>query len=155
MKLKYLKGGIFMNQFEEQLKAFTVLQRAAISTQEVTRKQIAASNLNLTEFAVLELLYHKGDQPIQIIGKKILIASSSITYVVDKLEQKGFVSRRACPTDRRVTFATLTDLGKEKIESIFPEHEQKIAQVFELLTDEETKTLTELLKRVGHHETTL
>lgn len=155
MKLKYLKGGNFMNEFEEQLKAFTVLQRAAIATQEATRKQIVASNLNLTEFAVMELLYHKGDQPIQIIGKKVLIASSSITYVVDKLEQKGFVSRRACPTDRRVTFATLTDIGKEKIEAIFPAHAQKIAQLFELLTDEETKTLTELLKRVGHHATTL
>ena len=99
----------------------------------------------------MELLYHKGDQPIQIIGKKVLIASSSITYVVDKLEKKGFVLRIACPTDRRVTFASLSETGKQMIEAIFPAHEKKIAQLFDVLTTDELETLTELLKRVGLH----
>ena len=50
--------------------------------------------MNPTEFAVLELLYHKGNQPLQQIGDKILLASGSITYVVDKLEKKNFSSEK-------------------------------------------------------------
>ena len=144
-----------MSQYEAELKAYTVLHRATIASQEAARKQVLTSNLNLTEFAVLELLYHKGEQPIQVIGKKVLIASSSITYVVDKLEQKGFVSRQSCAKDRRVTYAALTDLGKQQIEDIFPAHEQKIGQIFDVLSEQELKTLTELLKRVGHHAASL
>ena len=144
-----------MSPHEAQLKAFTVLHRATNASQEATRKQVLLSNLNLTEFAVMELLYHKGEQPIQMIGKKVLIASSSITYVVDKLEQKGIVTRKSCASDRRVTYAALTDLGKQQIEEIFPAHEQKIAQIFEVLSKEELETFTELLKRVGHHAATL
>lgn len=150
-----LKGGSFMSQYEKQLKAFTVLHRATDAAQEVAKRNAQENDLNLTEFAVLELLYHKGDQPIQIIGKKVLIASSSITYVVDKLEKKGLVNRVACPTDRRVTFAALTKQGISFMETIFPGHEQKIAEIFDVLTEQELDTLSQLLKRVGIHASKL
>lgn len=132
-----------------RLKAFTVLLRAAQSVQEFTKKEISKYGLNHTEFAVLELLYHKGEQPIQVIGKKILIASSSITYVVDKLEEKKFVTRRACPTDRRVTYAVITEDGKKLMEKVFPEHVQNIEEIFDVLSDEEVEHFYELTKRVG------
>ncbi|MGN7476211.1 MarR family winged helix-turn-helix transcriptional regulator [Solibacillus silvestris] len=144
-----------MSEYEKQLKAFTVLHRATSAVHEATKKDIQQNDLNLTEFAVMEMLYHKGDQPIQIIGKKVLIASSSITYVVDKLEKKGLVSRIACPSDRRVTFVSLTDQGKEMIESIFPSHEKKIASIFDVLSAEELQLLTEYLKRIGLHASKL
>ncbi|MFJ8237054.1 MarR family winged helix-turn-helix transcriptional regulator [Ureibacillus sp. NPDC094379] len=138
-------------EINEKLKAFTVLLRSAQSVQDATKKDIAKYNLNQTEFAVLELLYHKGDQPIQVIGKKILIASSSITYVVDKLEEKNYVTRRACPTDRRVTYAGITENGKELMDKIFPEHVEKIEEIFEKLSDQEVSTLIDFLKKIGLH----
>jgi len=138
-------------EINEKLKAFTVLLRSAQSVQDATKKDIAKYNLNQTEFAVLELLYHKGDQPIQVIGKKILIASSSITYVVDKLEEKNYVTRRACPTDRRVTYAGITENGKELMDKIFPEHVEKIEEIFDKLSDQEVSTLIDYLKKVGLH----
>lgn len=74
---------------EQSLKLFIVLSRAYRSINDHMNKHIHHHGLNPTEFAVLELLYHKGDQPLQQIGDKILLASGSITYVVDKLEQKA------------------------------------------------------------------
>ena len=144
-----------MSRYDNQLKAFTVLHRATAAAQEVTKKDVQQSDLNLTEFAVMELLYHKGDQPIQNIGKKVLIASSSITYVVDKLEKKGYVERVACPSDRRVTFAKLTEKGRNFLELIFPKHEQKIAEIFSCLSEQELEIFTALLKRVGLHASKL
>ncbi|HLG26199.1 MAG TPA: MarR family transcriptional regulator [Paenisporosarcina sp.] len=133
-----------------KLKAVTVMLRASQAIQEVLKKNVATQGLNLTEFAVLELLYHKGDQPIQIIGKKILISSGSITYVIDKLEQKNYAIRKACPNDRRVTFAAITTSGKAFMDQHFPQHEAKIEEIFEELSDEDINDTIELLKRIGH-----
>lgn len=140
-----------MDQQNNKLKAFTVLLRASQAVQEASKKDHVRHGLNPTEFAVLELLYHKGDQPIQAIGKKILIASSSITYVVDKLEEKRFVSRRACPTDRRVTYAMITDVGKKLMNDIFPAHIEKIEEIFNCINEDEAVQLIDLLKKVGYN----
>lgn len=138
-------------EIEESLKFFIVLSRAHRAFNDVVNKHISTFKLNPTEFAVLELLYHKGDQPLQQIGGKILLASGSITYVVDKLEQKGLLARRACPKDRRVTYAQITDKGKQLIEEIFPPHEERINEIISVLTSEEKNVVTELLKKVGYH----
>ncbi|MEH6939124.1 MarR family transcriptional regulator [Bacillus sp. JJ664] len=112
-------------------------------------EHIKLFGLNLTEFAVLELLYHKGDTPIQHIGKRILISSGNMTYVLDKLEAKGFIKRLPCPKDRRVTYAVLTDEGHQLISSIFPEHEQMIDQLFSQINKSEKEMLIYLLKKMG------
>jgi len=138
-------------QIEDSLKLFIVLSRAHRAFNDVVNKHISSYQLNPTEFAVLELLYHKGAQPLQQIGGKILLASGSITYVVDKLEQKGLLARKACPNDRRVTHAEITDKGKQLIEDIFPAHEEKINEVLNVLTAEEKSIVIDLLKKVGFH----
>ncbi|PFO09852.1 MarR family transcriptional regulator [Bacillus sp. AFS076308] len=134
---------------EKSLKLFIVLSRAYKAINEHVNKAIQANGLNPTEFAVLELLYHKGDQPMQQIGGKILLASGSITYVVDKLEQKELLRRIACPNDRRVTYAQITEQGKSFIEEIFPEHAKQIDTLISRLSESEKTTAIELLKKVG------
>ncbi|KOY81716.1 MarR family transcriptional regulator [Lysinibacillus macroides] len=142
-----------MKQNNRNLKAFTVLFRAYQTIQDATKKDLLQYDLNQTEFSVLEFLYHRGEQPIQMIGKKILIASSSITYVIDKLEQKGYVHRKACPRDRRVTYALLTFEGQALMKEIFPKHEQKINEIFEVLEAQELDNMILSLKKVGKNAT--
>jgi MarR family transcriptional regulator, 2-MHQ and catechol-resistance regulon repressor len=137
-------------ELDQSLKLFIVLSRAYRAVSDQVNKSIQSYGLNPTEFAVLELLYHKGDQPLQQIGGKILLASGSITYVVDKLEQKGLIVRKACEKDRRVTYASITEKGKQFIENVFPEHEQTIHQIVSGLTVEEKEQLIELLKKLGY-----
>ena len=78
-----------MERTTESLNAFIGLNRTTDHLEQIVRADVQRYGLNVTEFAVLELLYSKGEQPIQKIGKRVLIASSSITYVVDKLVEKG------------------------------------------------------------------
>lgn len=139
-----------MNISIDQLKAVTVILRASQAIQEVIKEDVAKYGLNPTEFSVLELLYHKGEQPIQMIGKMVLISSSSITYVIDKLEQKKYVRRQGCPEDRRVIYAVLTEEGKELMDDIFPQHVMEIEKVFEDLNANELIQTISLLKRVGY-----
>ncbi|MEG0258426.1 MAG: MarR family transcriptional regulator [Lysinibacillus sp.] len=140
-----------MSETNRNLKAFTVMFRAYQAVQDATKRGMQTCGINQTEFAVLELLYHKGEQPIQVIGNKILIASSSITYVVDKLVEKSYVSRRSCEKDRRVTYTVLTAEGEQLMARLFPKHEQKINKIFEDLQEHEVEQMIELLKRVGYN----
>ncbi|QFT88523.1 HTH-type transcriptional regulator MhqR [Bacillus sp. THAF10] len=137
------------HELDTSLKLFIVLSRAFRAINDQANKSIQSFQLNPTEFAVLELLYHKGEQPLQQIGGKILLASGSITYVVDKLESKGLLNRKACPKDRRVTYAQITEEGKELLAKIFPKHEEHIHQLLEGLSQNEKEHAIDLIKKLG------
>lgn len=131
------------------LKLFVIMTRSFQSVQKRALEDISRYGLNQTEFAVLELLYNKGNQPIQQIGKKILLASSSMTYVIDKLEEKMYIKRKACAKDRRVTYAHLTEKGNNIMKDIFPQHAKALKNIFSSLTNDEKETLIKQLKKVG------
>src|SRR5690554_4291728 len=107
---------------DPSLKLFVVLSKAYRAVSDQVADDIRSKGLNTTDFGVLELLYHSGDQPLQKIGDKILLASGSITYVVDKLEKKGLVKRTQSEKDRRVTYASITADGVTLLNEIFPDH---------------------------------
>lgn len=102
-------------------------------------KSLQEFDLNISEFGVLEMLYHKGDQPVQKVAEKILVTSGTITYVINKLEKKEFVVRRKCNKDKRVYYVSLTEKGKDYISHIFPKHKDFLDNLFKDL-DEESKT---------------
>ncbi|MGP4069727.1 MarR family winged helix-turn-helix transcriptional regulator [Halobacillus sp. B29] len=134
---------------DPSLKLFVVLTKAQRSVADLVKDDIQRYGLNPTEFGVLELLYHEGEQPLQKIGEKILLASGSITYVVDKLEKKEYLERIPCPNDRRITFASITEKGREFLNDIFPDHWKQIERITGGLTEEEKVQAIELLKKLG------
>mgnify|MGYP001480149492 CR=1 FL=1 len=133
------------------LKLFVVLTRALNSIRKLVEEDIKCLGLNPTEFAVLEFVYHKGDQPIQKIGEKVLIASSSITYVIDKLEEKGFIERKPCSKDRRMIYAGITNEGKKFMDEVFPKHKKAMKRICAGLSMKEKETVIELLKKLGYY----
>lgn len=139
----------------QSLKLFVVLTRALQSIEQQVIKDIKSHGINLTEFSVLELLYNKGDQPIQRIGQKVLLASSSITYVVDKLEKKNYLERTACPDDRRITYAVITEEGKKLMNEIFPKHVEAMDVIMGGLDPDEKGLLINQLKKLGYHAQSL
>lgn len=140
---------------KDELKALMILLKASASVEKVVKNDMSSYGLNATEFTVLELLYSKGKQPIQKIGQQVLLASSSITYVVDRLEEKGFVNRVADENDRRVTFCDLSIEGQKLMKEIFPKHAEKIAEIFEGCSKDEVLALQSTLKKVGYKATDL
>ncbi|MEH7084053.1 MarR family transcriptional regulator [Neobacillus drentensis] len=112
------------------------------------KEEMAKNKLGITEFSVLEVLYQKGKQTIQQIGNCILVSSGSMTYVIDKLEQRGLLSRNACPDDRRMIHVTLTDGGNELMNEIMPKYHQFVHQMFEALDFDESETLVQLMNKV-------
>ncbi|MDW4067350.1 MarR family transcriptional regulator [Staphylococcus saprophyticus] len=138
-----------MDRTQISLNTFVGLNRTLDHLMKIVKTDVQRYGLNVTEFAVMELLYNKGDQPIQRIGNRVLIASSSITYVVDKLEEKGCVVRQRNEKDKRVTNASLTDKGRSMMDEIFPDHASTLESTFSVLTDEEITVLQTTLKKLS------
>ncbi|MDF2684646.1 MAG: mhqR 2 [Brevibacillus sp.] len=134
---------------ELSLKLFVILSRAYRSISDFVTDDMKRYGLNPSEFMVLELLYHKGEQPIQHIGKKVLLASGSMTYVIDKLESKQLLERKSSQEDRRVIYASITKAGKQLMDEIFPQHRTAIEKLFKGLTAEQKDTMIQLLKETG------
>jgi MarR family transcriptional regulator, 2-MHQ and catechol-resistance regulon repressor len=122
---------------------------------QVDAQSIAASRLGLSDFAVLEILLHKGPLPVNTIGRQVMLTSGSITTAVDRLEEKRLVRRQACPNDRRVTFVALTTTGRTLIRRIFKVHADRLETLFEPLSESDRSTLAALLKKLGKHAETL
>lgn len=135
--------------YADALKLFTVLYRAHAAMQERSREDIAKHGLTPGEFAVLEALYHRGPLLLGEIQAKILVSSGGITYLVDRLDERGFVTRRASPTDRRARYAELTEEGVSFMREIFPTHARCLARASQGLSPKERRQAIDLLRALG------
>ncbi|MBN2268135.1 MAG: MarR family transcriptional regulator [Acholeplasmataceae bacterium] len=132
-------------------KLTAVLFRAMQHVQSVIAKDIESYGLNSTEFGTLEMLYHKGPRTIQTISKRLLMANSSMTYTIDKLEKKKYVSRCKDDNDRRNTEISLTNSGKTYISTILKTHEETLRELYKILNEEEKRLLIDLMKKLGYY----
>ena len=142
-----------MYQGDEQsqldLRLFRVWLKASQTITENILKDIESHNISRENFMILELLYNKGPHPVQKISETFSIPSGSITYVVDKLEKKGFVERQPNPNDRRASNVVITEKGRTLFDKIFPKHVATISENVSFITNEEKEQLIYLLKKLG------
>lgn len=131
------------------LKLFVVLARAKRAIDERVEESLGTHGLTHTEFAILEALYHKGPLLLGEVQRKILVSSGGITFLVDKLADRGLVERRLCATDRRARYAALTRKGEALMGEIFPAHAEAIREAMAGLSRAEQKEATALLKQLG------
>jgi len=96
-----------------------VLWKAARAVEQNARNSVSGLGLGLSDFAVLEALLHKGAQPVNVIGKEILLTSGSITTAIDRLESRKLVHRTRHSEDQRARLVQLTSRGKRVIEDAF------------------------------------
>lgn len=91
----------------------------------------AQESLALSDFDVLvQLHFAGGTLRMRDLADSVLLSRSGMTRRVDRLEAMGFVSRAACQTDRRGSFAHLTDAGRERLDKALPVHLKGIADHF-------------------------
>lgn len=126
-----------------------VLWKAAKAVERVDRASIADVGLQITEFAILEALLHKGPLTITAIGEKVLLTSGSMTAAINRLEKKDLVKRVQEPSDGRYFNVHLTDTGRFVIEGAFEKHKQNLENVMTALTHSEREQLVTLLKKLG------
>jgi MarR family transcriptional regulator, 2-MHQ and catechol-resistance regulon repressor len=134
---------------EAATRVWLVLWKAAHAIEQNAIRSVSALGLGRSDFAVLEVLLHKGPQPVNIIGRKVLLTSGSITAAVDRLESRKLVRRTADPKDRRSRIVELTEAGRRLIERAFQKHAMDMEETMAVLRPSERAELVRLLKKVG------
>ena len=140
-------------QQEQVLKLYTQLMRATNSVTDVLHRHLLKDKISISQFGVLEALYHLGPLCQKDLGEKILKTSGNITLVIDNMEKRELVKREKNPDDRRKITVSLTKSGLNLIKKIFPTHAKKALDIFSVLDPEEWHTLGLLLKKLGRANT--
>jgi len=110
-----------------------LMQAGEFYTKELNKKyQVSAPQLNC-----LLSLYENGPLPPSQIAKHIMVKSSTVTGIVDRLEQKGLVKRFRNSPDRRIITIELTDSGKNLAKNAPPPIQQKIIDGLKKLSKDE------------------
>ena len=131
------------------LKTLIALSRCTHDVHKIEYKTIKEGGLTISQFAVLEILYHKGDLRVSEIIDKILATGGNMTVVIDNLVKANLVKRCTDPEDRRVNLISITMDGRNLISEIFPKHLENINEIFSNLTSEEKINLISLLKKLS------
>ena len=116
---------------------------------------IEGTGLGNSDFRVLEVLLHKGPLPVNTIGPFVNLTPGSISIAVERLVQKGLVSRVESAEDRRVRLVALTSSGKNLIVAAFQRHAAQMRRVFSELSAGELRDFEMALKKVGKRAASL
>lgn len=128
------------------LKTMIVFHKAERTIRSIESQIFKKHNLTTTQFAVLETLYSKGELRIQDLIEKMLATSGNMTVVIRNMERDGWIIRTCDPNDRRAFLISLTEKGRQKIETILPEHIENIQKILLVLNKNEKEDLVHILK---------
>jgi DNA-binding MarR family transcriptional regulator len=142
---------------EADLETWVRFLRAhAAITRQLSARLEADHGLTLSDYDVLVQLYYSPEQALRRVdlARTVLLTASGITRLLDGLERSGWVEKKACSSDARVSYAALTPAGVTKFETASTSHRADIEELFSSnLSTAERKQLGELLGRLPLAET--
>jgi DNA-binding MarR family transcriptional regulator len=127
------------------------LQSHAAIVRELDAELIAQHGMTTRDYEVLLYLAQAPERrmPMSALAERTMLTRSGITRLVDGLVGSGLVERISCPSDARVSYAQLMDLGYEKLSSAGCTHVSSIRRLFcERYSAEELEQLADLLGRL-------
>jgi DNA-binding MarR family transcriptional regulator len=84
------------------------------------------------------------------LAERCLLSKSRLSHQITRMEQAGLVTRETCPSDRRGSFAVLTDEGMRRLEKAAPDHVESVRRHFiDRLSGDELTTLHEVMHRTA------
>jgi len=131
------------------LNAYICLRRSAESVLMGMSKKIDLGGVTVTQFSVLESLYHIGASRPGEIAAKMFMSCGNITYVLDKLVEKGLIDRVPNPKDRRSFVVDLNPNGKTLVEAHLQSYVDKISDIMNVLELQELNSLREITRKLG------
>ncbi len=140
---------IYKNEDQTNLKLLIGLSRSTILTHRRSSEIFKSYGLTLSQFGVLEVLYHKGDMKISEIIKSILSTGGNMTVIINNLCRDGLVKKSINKEDERSHLISITEKGENLIKEIFPKHLLDLQDRFKNLSKEEKEILIILLKKLN------
>ena len=131
------------------LDTYIKLMRAAELVTTRIHRHLTAVNLTISQFGVLEALFHLGSLSQRDLAEKLLKSGGNMTMVIDNLEKRQLVKRERSVEDRRFVSVCLTEEGRQLISKIFPQHVAAVVEEISILTESEQEELGCLCRQLG------
>lgn len=137
---------------KQQLESWISFIRShSAITRELSAQLQREHGLTLNDYEVLLVLSHaEGGKMRRVdLAETILLTASGITRLLEGLERVRYVCKETCPSDARVSYAKLTDDGRQKLSEAAVTHLRGIDELFlGRYSGSELATLAELLSRL-------
>jgi DNA-binding MarR family transcriptional regulator len=135
-----------------EIEVFVRLVRAGVAVTRQLSAQLSADHgMSINDYeALLQLARAPGRRMRRVdLANSLLLTAGGVTRLLDGLERDGFVARENCASDRRVSYAVLTEAGRTKLRESTKSHTRQIRELIGgLYDDDELAQLTALLDRV-------
>lgn len=115
---------------EDQATWRSYLMAARLLFEELDRRLDASAGVSLPDYTLLARLRDAGEEGLRMseLAESAVFSRSRISHAISRLEGQGWVERRSCPTDRRGSFASLTAIGRSKLDEAEPIHSAVIRE---------------------------
>ena len=130
---------------EPFLPLIRALAEAYQAFEQFSAHQVRKSGLTPAQFDVVATLGNTPGMCCKTLSQKTLITKGTLTGVLDRLAEKGVISRTPLPEDRRSVFVALTPAGEALFERVFPAQIRYARTAFEGFTPQEIETQTQKL----------
>jgi DNA-binding MarR family transcriptional regulator len=127
-----------MESQQIKIKEIILLIRKLVNGAELYTKELSKNHsITSAQLNCLLALYENGPLPPSQVAKRMMVKSSTVTGVVDRLESKGFVKRERNSPDRRIINIQLTEDGKKIVEIAPPPIQQQVIEGLQKLPHSE------------------
>jgi MarR family transcriptional regulator, 2-MHQ and catechol-resistance regulon repressor len=131
-------------------RALESLLRAEASVRRRLSTDLEREGLSASGFSVLVILTTAGGQlELRALRRRLRTSKANATEVVTTLEGRGLVVRTRLAHDRRAAAVTLTSVGEDVVERLFPEHTERVRAAFDMLDEDEKRSLAEICRKLA------
>ncbi len=121
------------------------LHRVVADLDHKTKQLCSRHGLTLGQFAVLESLSTKGDLTVGEVKKLILSSDGTIPVVIGNLEKQGYILRHQDEKDKRKYIISLTESGRDLIETVMPENNRMLTKALSGISKEDKQQLAKII----------
>jgi DNA-binding MarR family transcriptional regulator len=119
---------------------------------ELDRELLRDVGMPLAYYQILAMLSEAPQRTLRMseLADRTWSSRSRLSHAVDRLEDRGWVIRSSCPSDKRGSFAVLTDAGTAVLEAAAPSHVESVRRhVFDLLSAEQVDQLGAIARTIA------
>jgi DNA-binding MarR family transcriptional regulator len=129
-----------------------VLRKLVVTYQSFERyssEHMKSLGITMTQFDIIATLGNQPPMSCKLLGEKTLVTKGTMTGVLERLEEKGFIRRELNAEDARSQLISLTKKGQQLFEKIFPEHMNHLQKAFGNLSKKELEDLAVSLEKLN------